>query len=238
MPETHDELSVLRSEVLALREELQLLQAADASTTTSTRRGMLRLAGAAVLGAGALLADHTPVAADNGIVNTNQGVTTTLTHTATTGFHFKASDSTYATNSEVIQVSAGTQSRHCIRAFSNNITSTVFLKNDGIGSALLATSNSLGATATFLNNKGPTINLAPAPGKPQRQPSVRTGRNTTRRSGRTMPAPRVAQPVHPLGDLRLAAAHPFSSRRLPPPTADLLRRTAGRAPPEPLPATF
>jgi len=80
--------------------------------------------------------------------------------------------------------------------------------------------------------------LAPAPGKPQRQPSVRTGRNTTRRSGRTMPAPRVAQPVHPLGDLRLAAAHPFSSRRLPPPTADLLRRTAGRAPPEPLPATF
>jgi len=120
-----------------------------------------------------LLVDRTPAAADNGLTLSNTGVTTTLTSSASTGFHFKASDSTYATNSEVIQVSAGSTSRHCIRAFSNNITSTVFLKNDGIGSALLATSNSLGATATFLNNVGPTINLAISPGK--QQPGVRTG---------------------------------------------------------------
>lgn len=134
---------------------------------------MLRLAGAAAAGAAVLLADRTPAAADNGLTQSNTGATTTLTSSAATGFHFKASDSTYATNSEVIQVSAGTATRHCIRAFSNNLTSTVFLKNDGIGSALLATSQSLGATATFFNTVGPTLTLAVSPGK--QQPGLRNG---------------------------------------------------------------
>jgi len=198
MIEHTDELTTLRAEVQALRTDLDALRGSTqlvgedhvrpradhvppsvdppsvaVGEERQSRRSMLRLAGAAAAGAAVLLVDRTPAAADNGLTLSNAGATTTLTSSATTGFHFKASDSSYATNSEVIQVSAGTTSRHCIRAFSNNITSTMFLKNDGIGSALLATSNSLGATATILNNVGPTLNLAVSPGK--QRPGLRTG---------------------------------------------------------------
>ena len=170
MDDTTDELAHLHAEVARLRREVAELRSVD---TGPSRRGLLRLAGAAALGAAASVAGRTPVAADNGIVNTNQGATTTLTHSSATGFHFKSSDSPYATNSEVIQVSAGATSRHCIRAFSNNITSTMFLRNEGIGSALLATSNSIGATATFYNAVGSTLNIGLSTGKVE--PSLRTG---------------------------------------------------------------
>lgn len=175
MGEPDDELTVLRAELHELRREVGLLRSlaetraepepepepvtAPVTRPVTTRRGMLRLAGAAAVGAGASLLGRSPVAADNGLVTTNAGVTTTLSHNSPTGFHFRSSDSPYVTNSEVIQASAGPTNRHCLRAFSNNGTSAIFVRNEGIGSAILAAARGGGAAVTIVNSKGPILNL-------------------------------------------------------------------------------
>ncbi|MEQ1700509.1 MAG: hypothetical protein ABMA25_10375 [Ilumatobacteraceae bacterium] len=176
------DLEVLRAELGALRSEVASLRAAAAAVPVSgaivadplsTRRGLLRLAGAAAIGAGALLMDGTPVAADNGIVNTNQATTTTLTHSSTTGFHFRGSDSSFAPTSGVIVASTGTSLRHAIRANSENSNSTLFVDNTGIGRAMLVVSQSPGASATIQNPVGPILGLSRTPSK--LRPSLRPG---------------------------------------------------------------
>lgn len=177
MDDGDDELAALRAELRELREEVDLLRGRAGlpaePEVRATRRGLLRLAGAAAVGAGASLLSRSPAAADNGIVNTNQALTTTLTHTSATGFHFRSSDSPYATNSEVIQASAGATNRHCLRAFANNGTSAIFVRNEGIGSAILATSQGLGPSVTIANTTGPLLALNQALGKVR--PGLRTG---------------------------------------------------------------
>lgn len=180
MPE-NDDLEVLRAELDALRSEVASLRASATPEPTvvaaaeplSTRRGMLRLAGAAAIGAGVLLAEHTPVAADNGIVNTNQATTTTLTHSSGTGFHFRGSDSSFSPTSGVIVASTGTTLRHAIRASSQSGNSTLFVDNTGLGRAMLVVSQSPGASATIQNPVGPILGLSQTPSKVR--PSLRPG---------------------------------------------------------------
>jgi hypothetical protein len=176
MSHTDDELTALRAEVHELRREVEVLRgqtgACAGSERSTTRRGMLRLAGAAAAGVGASLLGRSPAAADNGLVNTNPALTTTLTHTGQTGFHFRSSDSTFPTNAEVVQVSAGSTNRHCVRAFANNGTSAIFVRNDGIGSAILATAQGLGPAVTISNTQGAVLSLSRSLGKVR--PNLRT----------------------------------------------------------------